>query len=128
MAHGMSHTAKIAEVLFIAERSVCCYLAIFNSTGTVDAKDYKSGPSELLSDLDQFTILQSLIHKPTLRLNEIQDKLFETTGMWVSASTICRTIKKQGFTRKKVQYIALQQSEIMRIQYMAGVSAFDYLD
>ena len=90
----------------MAERSVYRYLAIFNSSGTVDPKDYNSGPRELLSDLEQFTILQSLIHKPTLYLNEVQEKPFEATGTWVSESTICGTIKKHGFTGKKAQYIA----------------------
>lgn len=124
IVRGMS-TAEIAEVLFIAERSVCRYLAICNSTGPVDPKEQRSGAGELSTDLEQLTILHSLIHKPTLHLNEVQEKLFETTGTWVSASTICRTIKKQGFTRKKVQYIALQQSEIKRVEYMAEISAFD---
>ena len=45
VVYGMS-IAKIAEVLFMAERSIYRYLAIFNSSGTVDPKDYKSGPKE----------------------------------------------------------------------------------
>ena len=69
--------------------------------------------------------MQSLIHKPTLYLSELQEKLFQTTGTWVDESTICRTIKQHGFTRKRVQYVALQQSEIKRIEFMAEVSAFD---
>lgn len=72
-----------------------------------------------------FTIMQSLIHKPTLYLSEVQEKLFETTGTWVHQSTICHTIKQQGFTRKRVQYVALQQSEVKRVECMAEVSAFD---
>ena len=38
----------MAEILFKAERSVYHYLAIFNS---INLKDYKGGPIELLSDL-----------------------------------------------------------------------------
>ena len=33
------------------------------------------------------------------------------TGKWVHASTICRTIKEQGLTYKKVRTVAIQQSE-----------------
>ena len=109
----------------MSERSVYRYLALFQSTGSVDPKEHNSGPRKVLNDLEQFTILQSLIHKPTLYLSEIQEKLFETTGTWVHESTICRSIKQQGFTRKTVQYIALQQSESKRIEFMAEVSVFN---
>jgi hypothetical protein len=50
-------------------------------------------------------------------------KLHESTGKWVHVSTICRTIHKNSFTRKKVQVIALQRSEEARVQFMAEVSA-----
>ena len=41
----------------------------------------------------------------------------------MSASTVCRTIKAKEFTRKKVQVIALQQSEQRRIEFMAQIAA-----
>ena len=110
VVRGMS-PASIAEILFLAERSVYRYLALFNSTGSVDPKEHNSGPPEALNDFEQFTILQSLIHKPTLHLNEVQEKLFETTGTWIHQSTICRTIKKHGFTLKKVQYSSVKLSD-----------------
>ena len=62
---GMS-SAEIAVVLFMAERSVYRYLALFHATGSVDPKEHKSGPGKVLNDLEQFTIMQSLIHKPML--------------------------------------------------------------
>ena len=52
--------------------------------------------------------MQSIIHKLTLYL---QEHLYIATGKWVSASTICSTIKAKEFTRKKAQIIALQQIE-----------------
>ena len=124
IVHGMT-TSQIGDVLFMSERSVQRYLAIFRTTGSVDPKKPKPGPGELLTELEQFSILRYLIHSPKLQLQEVQEKLFQETGMWVSTSTICRTIKKRGFTRKKVQYIALQQSEVSRAKYMAKVSVFD---
>ena len=124
IVRGMT-TSQIGDVLFMSERSVQRYLAIFHSTGSVDPKKPKTGPAELLTELEQFSILRYLIHSPTLHLREVQEKLFEETGTWVSRSSICRTVKKQGFTREKVQYIALQQSEVSRVKYMAEVSVFD---
>ena len=115
--------ADIADVLFMAERSVYRYLALFHATGSVEPKEHNSGPDKVLNDLELFTIMQSLIHKPTLYLSGVQEKLFETTGTWIHQSTMCRTIKQQGFTRKRVQYV--QQSEVKRPEFMAEVSAFD---
>ena len=70
-------------------------------------------------------MLQSILHKPTAYLEEIQQDLLDTTGTWVHVSTICRTVKQRGFTRKKVQSIALQWSEIKRIQLMSEISVYD---
>jgi len=70
--------ADIANVLFMAERSVYRYLVLFHATGSVEPKEHNSGPDKVLNDLEQFTIMQSLIHKPTLYLSDVQEKLFET--------------------------------------------------
>ena len=43
--------------------------------------------------------------------------------MSTSTCTICRTIKAKQFTRKKVQVIALQQSEQRMIEFMVQVAA-----
>ena len=66
-------------------------------------------------------MLQTLIHHPTAYLHEVQDHLFQATGVWVSASTVCRTISEHGFTHNKVEVIALQR----RIEYMAEISLFN---
>ena len=109
----------------MSERSIQRYMEQFHATGSVVPTAQKRGPDKLLSDFEQFTILQTLIHKPTSYLHEVQDQLFEVTGVWVHASTICRMIKEQGFTRKRVCRIALQQSEQLRIQFMAEISMYD---
>ena len=80
-----------------------------------------------MTRFEQFIILQALVHKPTTYLHELQDKLFQTTGVRVHPSIICRTIKNHGFTHKKVCRIALQQSEQLRLQFMAEISMYDRL-
>ena len=115
---------EIAEMLFMCEKSVRRYIALFNATGGVSPQDHKNGPDKLLTEFEQLLLLQSLLHKPTLFLQELQEILYRATGKAVHASTICRTIKYHGFTRKKVQVIALQRSEELRLQYMAEISAF----
>ena len=97
----------------------------FHATGTVAPTAQKRGLDKVLSDFEQFTILQTLIYKQTSHLHEVQAQPFEMTSVWVHASTICCMIKEQGFTCKRVCRIALQQSEQVRIHFMAEISMYD---
>ena len=117
---GMS-VQDVASVLFMCEKSVHGYLSLFHSTGSVAPKRHTGVSNKTLSDFEQFTVLQTLIHHPTAYLHEVQDHLFPATGTWVSAST-CHTIKEQGFTHKKVEVTALQRSEK---KYMAKMLLFN---
>ena len=101
IVRGMSYK-DIATTLFMCEKSV---LALFHGTGSVTPQPPTGGPGKVLNELEEFTVMQSIIHKPTLFLQEVQEHLYNATGKWVSASTVCRTIKAKEFTRKKVQVI-----------------------
>ena len=79
----------------------------------------------MLSDFEQVSILQSLANKPTIYLEELQTELYDLTGTWVHASTICRTIHRLGLTRKKVHRVALQCREEMQLKFMAEISLFE---
>lgn len=124
VVRGMSYS-EIAEVLFMSEKSVYRYLSLFHSSGSVKAREPTGNQTKGLSDFESFTVLQTILHNPKVYLEEIQQELFDITGRWVHVSTICRTVKKHGFTRKTVQSIALQQSESKRIQFMSEISLFD---
>lgn len=115
---------EISEVLFMCVRSVQRYLCLFHSTGSVAPKQSSGGPAKVLSEFEEMTILQILVHYPSTTSHEVQSQLYEATGKGVHVSTICRTIHKNSFTRKKVQVIALQRSEEARVQFMAEVSAY----
>ena len=77
------------------------YIALYNTTGTVQETKQRHGPQYLLSDFEQVSILQSLANKPTMYLQELQAELYDLTGTWVHISTICRTVHRLGLTRKK---------------------------
>ena len=59
----------------------------------------------------------------TAYLHEVQDHLYQFTGTLESASTICR--KERGFTRKRIEAIALQRSEQKRIEHMVEMLLFN---
>ena len=117
--------AEIAELLFMSQRSVQRYVYLYQSTGDVEPRKQRHGPERLLSEFEQITVLQSMIDRPGIYLAELQQQLNDATGIWVHISTICRTVQRLGFSRKRLQHIALQRSDEKRAQYMAEISIFD---
>lgn len=117
--------AEIAGLLYMCEKTVQRYIALFNATGSVAPKEHRTGPDRVLTEVEQLTLLQAVIHDPTMFLHEMQQYLNTNAGIQVHVSTICRTLKRLGFTRQKVQVIALQRSEELRIKFMAEVSVFE---
>ena len=59
-----------------------------------------------------------------LYLNEICQKVFDVSNIMVSAPTVCRIIHRHGFTRKKIQQIALQRRIQYRGEFMAEVQLY----
>ena len=49
----------------------------------------------------------------------------EATGVVVSGATVCRVLKRNGFTRKKVQYVAKQRSIEYRAVFLAHAMLFN---
>ena len=78
LVRGLSYI-DVAQTLFMCEKSMQRYLAPFHATGSVDPRVQKRGPDKL-PDFELFTILQSLIIKPTSFLCEIQHQLLCSTG------------------------------------------------
>ena len=109
----------------MCKKSVQRYIDLFNSTGSVAPAKHTNGPQRLLTEFEQLTVVQSVLHQPGIYLHEVQSQLFSATGKCVHVSTICRTLSRLGLTRQKMQIIALQQSEELRLKFMAEISAFD---
>ena len=72
--------AEIGNLLYMREKSVQRYIALFNTTGSVAPRVHKHGPDRVLSEIDQWTLIQSVIHTSTIFLHEMQNKLSTTTG------------------------------------------------
>ena len=64
------------------------------------------------------------IEKPGIYLQEICHKLFQLTGAVVSEATVFRFLEKIDFTRTKIQYVALQQSEQFRTRFIAEAQLY----
>ena len=65
---------------------------------------------------------------PDMYLSELCIYIHSATGTLVSNSTICHMLKRHGYTRKKIQHIALQRCEDLRAQFVAEVVCLFSLD
>ena len=77
-----------------------------------------------LDEHHELLILGLLMENPGLYLNKICSKIQEVTGATVSAATVCRLLKKHGYTRKKIRQVAKQRCEELRGLFMARVLNF----
>ena len=75
LLHDLSF-AEISDLLFMSEWTVRRYVELYHSTGDVECKK-QTGPTCLLNDFEQVTVLQSLIAKPNIYLYEVQEHLFK---------------------------------------------------
>ena len=115
----------IADLLSMSERTVRRYLELFNQTGEVQPQPRKNGPSRLLGDFEQVMLLRLIVETPGIYLHELRSELFNFFGVYVSESTICKTLRFMGCTRQAMRRVALQQSDILRAQFMATISMYD---
>ena len=116
---------EIEDLLFVSSRSIRRYIDLFAETGDVSPAEYQHGPHRLLDSFEETRLIQVLLDRPDIYLDEIKLELHEVTGTDISLSTICRTIKRLGFSRKKLRQVALQRSEEKRIEFLEEMAYID---
>ena len=75
--------------------------------------------SRKLDDLHELFIISLICENATLYLGDICSKIAEVTSVTVSPSTVCRTLARNGYTRKKLQVVAKQRCTVYRGDFMA---------
>ncbi len=116
--HSQMSNDDIASLLHVCAKTVKRVVERFLSTGDVKPLPKRNGPDRVLSEFEEVLIVQRVFEKPSMYLYELQHELLSSTGTWVDCATICRTLKRLGFSRKKIRYVALQQSEEKRIEFI----------
>ena len=115
----------IADMLYIHTSTARRIISRYDAHGDISPVAYSHGPLKKLGDPEELCIVESLLANPAMYLSELQEELFQTTGLKVSISTIFRTVRRLGFTRKKLRNVALQQSEVRRNEFMEEMSYLD---
>ena len=118
-------SGEIAKLFNVCERTVRRYIRRFQLSSEMESKQHQHGRSLLLGNFEQLTLLRIIFENPGIYLKEIQGKLQQIYGVWISPSTICRTLKIMGCSRQAMHRVATQRSDELRARFMADVSIYD---
>ena len=116
---------KVAENLGVSVATAYRTEELFDETGDVCKRMYPPGHgNKKQTDVDALFIVELLVERPATYLKEIQMQLEQRNGTHVDIATICRFLRKNGFTRKQLQSVALQRSERLRSEFAQEISIF----
>ena len=102
-------------------------LHLFRDTNSVNKRLYPEQHARQrrkLTENDRFLILELVLKRPGIYLNELRQNLFITMGTDVSAATICRFLHSCGFSRTNIHSVAAQRSEELRARYVTEVALY----
>ncbi|KIJ58592.1 hypothetical protein HYDPIDRAFT_95132 [Hydnomerulius pinastri MD-312] len=94
--------AEIRHLTGVAESTQRRILSLHSRTGEVAIKAVPSGRKRILNAMDAAFLEGCIERNPDLTLLELQKALQEVCGARGSMATISRTLRRRGFTRKKV--------------------------
>ena len=116
----------IANRLQIATSTAHRIFKRFEETGDVTAsKQSRRLHARKLDEHHELLIIAMVMENPCVYLREVCQRIEEATHVRVSGSTICRILRKNGYTRKKVQQVARQRSVEYRAAFMAQVLQYE---
>ena len=66
-----------------------------------------------------------VLQKPGVYLREMREELSRVYGVDVHESTLCKFLKKSGFTRQKMKVVAARQDQHLREMFTVDVRLYD---
>ena len=116
---------EIAKNLNVSVGSAHNVFKRFKETGEVEPTKPNREQTRVLDEYEMQVVIGLLFEHPSLYLRELCSKLEEETGITVSTSTMCRIVHSHGFSRKRIQQVALQRSLAIRAKFVAEVQFFN---
>lgn len=114
---------EIAANLNISLGTVHSIFKPFEATGEVSTKKHQKHDRKL-DNYRKIYIIGLILSCPTLELSKLVQAIADISNTNVSRSTLCRLLAHYGFTRKKVQKIALQRRVDFRVSFMTNAFIF----
>ena len=114
----------IAELLYVHTSTVNRVVSRYNTSMDVaPITEYRHGPARVLEDPTE--LLEAVVANPSMYFSELRRHIYQVTGVQVSVSTIYRTLKRLGLTRKKLRHISIRQCDQAREQFMTEMAYLD---
>ena len=98
IVRGMRYK-DIATTLFMCEKSVQRYLTLFHATGSVTPQPPTGGPSKVLNDLEEFTVMQSISQHSIYRRFRSTSIMLLGSG-WVHLQSATLSRQRSSLKRK----------------------------
>ena len=106
---GMSLTyRKVAQNLNVAVGTVHNVLRRFQATGELEPTKPNRSNTRKLSNNQELLLVGLFLDNPGLYLGEVCREVADITGTQISCSTVCCILCRHGFSRKKIQQVALE--------------------
>ena len=110
LALGHSY-GRTAMELCISMGTVHNIMNIFRTSGDVMGKIQPSREHlRTLADYEELFVVGFVLHNPCIQQREVCSTICQATGTEVSIYTICRVLKKYGFTRKKYNQLQFKDA------------------
>jgi len=100
---GRSSFPQVAERFRVSVSSVKRFVGKFRETGSLTPEPAANGSHRVLDESDIQYLKGVLNSKTDVTQEELRDMLRTATGAEVSQPTVCRTLRREGITRKKKQ-------------------------
>ena len=99
---GLSQGAAAAKRLGLSRASVGCYVRAWQAGAESLAAGKRTGrPCKLRLPEHRAAVRESFEREPDLALAERAERLAQSEGLFLGASTLWRTMRRLGITRKK---------------------------
>ncbi len=103
-----SPKAEVARIFGVGISSVKRYMKMAQEEGSLDPKK-APGKKRKLDESGMKLLEEDLRARPTATYEQRANFLDALLGVRVSKSTICRAIKRLGYTRKKDRWVRLRE-------------------
>ena len=98
---GKGSIAQVAEQFNVGQSFVKKMLRQKREQGSVAPRPHGGGRQPSLSEKEHHLLRQRVKEEPDVSLTELQEHLARTTRVQVSLSTIHRSLRRSGLSRKK---------------------------
>ena len=117
--------AQIAEIVGIAKRTGYAWQASLRDHGSIrPANQLPCGRPYSLTIANETALLGKILLSCWLHLDELVIWLQIERGVKVSEATVCRTLKRNGWTRKKLEISSNKRRDVLRQDYLVAMQEY----